>query len=389
MARRRRRQTPLFEVIKQAQQAQHAQYAPAQQRATTKDGSRNDAHTSSPLNTPRTPREPLYRTLGRRVGSGVGGLYTRAAQTARGMMPAGGNGSSAVHDPTADVPKHMFLSGRSIVEEYRRPPQAVKTVDAVDAVETVETVETAEDFNPEADETAINTPSEARAEPATSTEIALHPAAPVQPQETVVPGPTGSRLWSAGGWQLPAAAGALAVVILLAFLIGRLTAPAPLAEADPAVEPQVLRIDPDVERHNAMLAQQNAAAVAQQSQAPRVLAAPVAQQPVARISGQANLPRTVGLNYVIMQSFPDLEGATRLAEALQARGIEVTVEQGLTGWVSNPAWYTVVGTAGFERLSGNVAYQRYRDRLEAVATELERAGMPRIQPSGFSWRRTQ
>ena len=73
-------------------------------------------------------------------------------------------------------------------------------------------------------------------------------------------------------------------------------------------------------------------------------AANAALQAPADNSLLATGPRTVGVNYVVFQSYKDEETAAKAKEALVAGGIGATVEK---GHPYAPTWYVVIGTQGF------------------------------------------
>src|SRR6185295_18713750 len=68
--------------------------------------------------------------------------------------------------------------------------------------------------------------------------------------------------------------------------------------------------------------------------------------------------RTVGLNYVVIQSYPDQKMAEEAVKILHEGGIDATIER-LPAWSNKPTWVQVVGLTGFEKTSSPqfVAYQ--------------------------------
>lgn len=99
-----------------------------------------------------------------------------------------------------------------------------------------------------------------------------------------------------------------------------------------------------------------------------------------------NPQRSIGLNYVIVQSYPDKKSALEAAEFLNARGIPCTAEPGPAGWTNKPGWYSVVGTAGFNRIRSQ--------EFDNYIREIEKAGVlfagdskfKRFQPQAYRWR---
>jgi hypothetical protein len=77
--------------------------------------------------------------------------------------------------------------------------------------------------------------------------------------------------------------------------------------------------------------------------------------------------RVVGMNYLVIQSYPDEKSALEARDMLLKVGIGCTVErQKFRGL--NPDWYTVVGTQGFVRASGT-EYEAYKNRLSELSQQ--------------------
>ena len=99
------------------------------------------------------------------------------------------------------------------------------------------------------------------------------------------------------------------------------------------------------------------------------------------------LPRIKGLNYVIVQSYPDLKSATEAQKALEAEGIPCTVESGPADWVANPEWRSVVGIHGFARLKDVPAYRRYVGAIEAVSKKFAgNSKFKKFEPMAYKWK---
>jgi hypothetical protein len=78
------------------------------------------------------------------------------------------------------------------------------------------------------------------------------------------------------------------------------------------------------------------------------------------------LPRTMSLNYVIIQSYPRREDAEAARQALDAAGIPCTVEPTPKDWSANPKLWSVIGTRGFHRIKKVAEYQAYLNAIMAV-----------------------
>jgi hypothetical protein len=99
--------------------------------------------------------------------------------------------------------------------------------------------------------------------------------------------------------------------------------------------------------------------------------------------------RTIGLNYVVVQSFPEKEKqmADEAAEYLNRAGIPCTIEKGVVGYTT-AGWYCVVGTSGFEKASGP-AYTKYLEDIEKVNKMYAgKSRFKRFTPDPVRWRGT-
>lgn len=171
---------------------------------------------------------------------------------------------------------------------------------------------------------------------------------------------------------------ALVVVLCLAYLVGRSLRSGPaVANASPSIEetlnqpaqPQVL----DVPRNTDTPAPADTPAA--HSSAPTPPPAVVVQD------GK----RQNGLNYVVVQSYPDEKTATEVRNLLIENNIGATIEKGLRGL--NPNWYIVVGTDGFARPSAP-EYQAYVRRLQAISARYAQKGsFKAFEPMGYRWDR--
>jgi hypothetical protein len=96
-------------------------------------------------------------------------------------------------------------------------------------------------------------------------------------------------------------------------------------------------------------------------------------------------PRIIGLNYVIVQSYPDEENAKQAADALNRAGIRATVERGPKGWAAQN-WFSVVGKRGFDRLRNNPDYDRYEQAIRDVGAQYAgSAKFKKFDPRPFKW----
>ena len=93
--------------------------------------------------------------------------------------------------------------------------------------------------------------------------------------------------------------------------------------------------------------------------------------------------RTIGLNYVIVQSYPTAEEAKSACDALIKNGIFCTVEKSLKGWSD---WYSVVGIMGFDRIS-SPEYEKYKSAIEAVGKQFAGTSkFKKFEPAAYRWK---
>ncbi len=104
-------------------------------------------------------------------------------------------------------------------------------------------------------------------------------------------------------------------------------------------------------------------------------------------AAQPNTPRertrTKGLNYVIIQSYPDQKMAGDAVKVLADNGIDCTIEKNVPGWAK---WYVVMGLDGFDRLSNNPRYDAYIRKIREISdTYAKRGSFKAFAPAAFSW----
>jgi hypothetical protein len=98
--------------------------------------------------------------------------------------------------------------------------------------------------------------------------------------------------------------------------------------------------------------------------------------------------RTVGLNYVIIQSYPEEKMATEAMDLLTKNGIECTVEKGLPGWkTAKTTWYSVVGVYGFSRVHSCPEYEAYVRKVKEIGEKLagSKKSFKAFDPTPLKW----
>jgi hypothetical protein len=98
-----------------------------------------------------------------------------------------------------------------------------------------------------------------------------------------------------------------------------------------------------------------------------------------------NPRRTLGLNYVLIQSYRDHKDAQEACDLLQGNGIDCTIEQNLRGFP--PQWVSVVGTEGFTGIS-RPDYQTYVRTIERISDQKyaqKKKSWKAFQPMPYKW----
>ena len=181
----------------------------------------------------------------------------------------------------------------------------------------------------------------------------------------------------------------LCVVLLLAFIIGRAVSRGPhAASASVSIEslkngqafPDVLKNIDGGERTSGNLTD---------PPTPRAIAAGTATTTQSKPAAAGNPPsenkRIVGMQYVLVQSYPDEEDARKACDALKKNGILCTVERNLPGWGSS--WYCVVGGTGFERTKNNPQFDQYVKAIRDVGAQFATSSkFKKFEPRPVGWR---
>ena len=105
-------------------------------------------------------------------------------------------------------------------------------------------------------------------------------------------------------------------------------------------------------------------------------------------SGDADtaLPRAVGLNYVIIQSYPPQEQATaqKAMEFLNQNGIACTLES-VKDFNPRAGWICLVGKTGFSRIHGPEC-ESYLRRIEDLGAKFPSSKFDRFDPHTYKWK---
>lgn len=98
--------------------------------------------------------------------------------------------------------------------------------------------------------------------------------------------------------------------------------------------------------------------------------------------------RSIGLNYILVQSYPNEKLATEARDFLLKSGVSCTVERGPKDWASDPSWCSVITTAGFLHIHS----PEYEAASKAITTLGEqfagKKSFKRFEPHAYKWKQT-
>lgn len=104
-------------------------------------------------------------------------------------------------------------------------------------------------------------------------------------------------------------------------------------------------------------------------------------------AAETRLPRIIGLNYVIMQSYHDRKAADAACDALIAAGIPATVERAPKSWSANPNLFSVIGTHGFARPKTTPKFRQYKEAATGVGNAFAgKSKYLQFDPSPYQWK---
>src|SRR5581483_463443 len=99
------------------------------------------------------------------------------------------------------------------------------------------------------------------------------------------------------------------------------------------------------------------------------------------------LPRSVNLNYVIIQSYPRdrRDTAEKARDFFTRNGLPCTL---VSIDANRSDWICLVGTAGFGRISAP-EYKEYVEKITATWAKGSGAKFDQFQPYGYKWKGTE
>jgi hypothetical protein len=101
-------------------------------------------------------------------------------------------------------------------------------------------------------------------------------------------------------------------------------------------------------------------------------------------SAGPNGKRIVGMQYVVIQSYPDPEDAKDAVDALKKAGIDATVER-IPRYAKS--WSCVVSTRGFDHTKNNPEFKDFMKAIQDASNTFARPGTFRsFQPGVITWK---
>lgn len=169
----------------------------------------------------------------------------------------------------------------------------------------------------------------------------------------------------------------LVVVLALVYLVGRRMSSGPTPVMANTAE--ILKGEANPSVLNVGSSEKTAPAVEAPKSSPAKVSPPLPPiQAAPAAPTQHSFPedgtRINGLNYIVVQSYPlsEMALAEDAAKLLKEKGVNCTIEQGVSGWSNR--WYNVVGTRGFERIRNNPEYDAYKAKIVQISSEFARKG---------------
>jgi hypothetical protein len=184
------------------------------------------------------------------------------------------------------------------------------------------------------------------------------------------------------------AAFTLLVVIGLAYVVGRHIAGGPSPAYAAATTDSLLRQAPDPSAMD--VSPRPAVPIASRPQQLTPAAPPVpiagAPAPPANNGVEVNPQRSIGLNYIIVQSYPNEKIADDARDFLINAGIPCTVEKGPKDWASDPSWCSVITIAGYAHIHSPEYETAARDITELGEKFAANAKFKRFDPHAYKWK---
>ena len=101
-----------------------------------------------------------------------------------------------------------------------------------------------------------------------------------------------------------------------------------------------------------------------------------------------NQARSIGLNYILVQSYPNEKLATEARDFLVKSGVPCTVEKGPKDWASDPSWCSVITTAGYAHIHSPEYESAARNITTLGGQFAGKAKFKRFEPHAYKWKQS-
>jgi hypothetical protein len=100
----------------------------------------------------------------------------------------------------------------------------------------------------------------------------------------------------------------------------------------------------------------------------------------------SNQARSIGLNYILVQSYPNEKLASEARNFLVKSGVPCTVEKGPKDWASDPSWCSVITTAGYAHIH-SPEYESAARNITTLGEQFAgKARFKRFEPHAYKWK---
>jgi hypothetical protein len=100
----------------------------------------------------------------------------------------------------------------------------------------------------------------------------------------------------------------------------------------------------------------------------------------------ASRTRTVGVNYYVIQGYPEEKMATQAMNVLIQNSVDCTVVKGLKSW-GKAEWFSVVGLEGFPQISNSPKREAYVNKVKQISDTFAKRGTFRaFEPALYKWK---
>jgi hypothetical protein len=156
-------------------------------------------------------------------------------------------------------------------------------------------------------------------------------------------------------------------------------------DANPWTTNSSIRSVAPISRDAGALAGSSPAAGGGNATSPQVTPQSSQEPPTARFDPSAPVRRVVGMQFVMIQSYPKESDALAAAEICTRNGVPCSIQKGF--WPQKPDWLAVIGTTGFERTRNNPEYDAYLKLINQISEKFAaRSKFRQFEPFLFTWK---